>query len=127
MPLPSRAVNRRSVIQTSGEPGDLSKRRPTDSGSERPSPRQPASRFQPGDSATGAWGDTPGTTSQSISLGERPARWVAPELADPVDPVEGGQREDVEELGASRRREGLEALAEGLLHVLEGHDRTLVR
>jgi hypothetical protein len=28
----------------------------------------------------------------------------------------------VEELGASGRREGLEALAEGLLHLLERHD-----
>jgi hypothetical protein len=27
----------------------------------------------------------------------------------------------VEQLGASRRREGLEAFAEGLLHLVEGH------
>jgi hypothetical protein len=32
----------------------------------------------------------------------------------------------VEEFGASCRREGIEALAEGLLHLLEGHVTTLV-
>jgi hypothetical protein len=41
--------------------------------------------------------------------------------ADPVDAVEVG-REGVQEFGASRRWEGLEALAEGLLYLLERHD-----
>jgi hypothetical protein len=34
-------------------------------------------------------------------LGEGAALWVAPELADPVDPVEVGEPEDVEEFGMS--------------------------
>jgi DNA-binding NarL/FixJ family response regulator len=51
----------------------------------------------------------------------------APERADRVGAVEVGEAEDVEELGASRMREGLEALAECLLHLLEDHDGTLVR
>jgi len=33
----------------------------------------------------------------------------------------------MKEFGPSRRREGLEALAEGLLHLLEGHGWTVVR
>jgi hypothetical protein len=52
---------------------------------------------------------------------------VTPELADPLDAVEVGKAEDVEEFGASPRREGLEALAQGLLHLLEGHAWTVVR
>jgi hypothetical protein len=34
---------------------------------------------------------------------------VAPELADPVGAVEVWEAEDVDEFGASRRREGLKA------------------
>src|SRR5262245_66379280 len=54
-------------------------------------------------------------------LAELPRLWVAPELADQLDPVEVGQARDVEEFGACRRREGLEAIAEGGLHFVEGH------
>jgi hypothetical protein len=43
-------------------------------------------------------------------LAEGPRLGVAPELADPVGSVEVGQHEDVEQLGASGRREGLQAL-----------------
>jgi hypothetical protein len=35
--------------------------------------------------------------------------------------------EDVKEFGTSRRRECLEPLAEGVLHLLESHGQTLVR
>jgi hypothetical protein len=38
--------------------------------------------------------------SQSIRSSASAARWVAPELADPVGPLEVGQHEDVEQLGA---------------------------
>jgi hypothetical protein len=47
--------------------------------------------------------------------------WVAPELADPLDSVEIGEAQDVEEFGASRRREGLETSPESRLNLLEGH------
>ena len=36
-------------------------------------------------------------------LGEGAALWIAPELSDPVGPVEVGEHEDVEELGATSR------------------------
>jgi len=35
---------------------------------------------------------------------------VAPELSDPVGAVEVGEHEDVEELGAGSRAEGVQAL-----------------
>ena len=54
-------------------------------------------------------------------LAERPRRRARPELADPVRPVEVGQPEDVQELDAGCLREGLDPLAERLLHLLEGH------
>jgi hypothetical protein len=56
-------------------------------------------------------------------LGEGPALRVGPELADPVGTLEVGKHEDVEKLGASRRREGLEALPERVLHLLEDHGK----
>ena len=43
-------------------------------------------------------------------LGEGSALGVAPELADPVRPLEVGEHEDVEQLGAGSRTEGVEAL-----------------
>jgi hypothetical protein len=43
-------------------------------------------------------------------LRERPALRLAPELADPSGTVEVGEHEDVEQLGASGRREGVEAV-----------------
>jgi hypothetical protein len=42
-------------------------------------------------------------------LGEGAALRVAPELADPPGPLEVGQHEDVEQLGAWSRSEGLQA------------------
>src|SRR5215216_3787112 len=42
-------------------------------------------------------------------------------------PLEVGEHQEVEELGAGTGAERLKALAERLLHLLEGHDRTLVR
>jgi hypothetical protein len=41
-------------------------------------------------------------------LGEGAALGVAPELADPVGPLEVGEHEDVEQLGAGSRTEGVE-------------------
>jgi hypothetical protein len=43
-------------------------------------------------------------------LGEGAALRVAPELADPVGPVEVGEHENVEQLGAGSRAEGVQAL-----------------
>ncbi len=43
-------------------------------------------------------------------LGEVATLWVAPELADPVGSLEVGEHQDVEELGAGGRSEGVEAL-----------------
>jgi hypothetical protein len=52
------------------------------------------------------------SSSQSIrSFGEGPALRVAPELADPVGPVEVGQHQDVEKLGAGSGTERVEPLA----------------
>jgi hypothetical protein len=45
-------------------------------------------------------------------LAEGPGLRVPPEGADRVGAVEVGEAEDVTEFGASRRREGLEALTE---------------
>jgi hypothetical protein len=44
-------------------------------------------------------------------LGEGAALRVAPELADPVGAVEVGEHENVEQLGAGSRAEGVEALS----------------
>jgi hypothetical protein len=52
-------------------------------------------------------------------LAEGPGLRVPPELADPLGPVEVRETEDVEELGASRWGEGLEACPEPRLHLLE--------
>ncbi len=46
-----------------------------------------------------------------------PARW---NFAHPVRSVEVGQHENVQELGASGRRESIDALSERLLHLVEG-------
>jgi hypothetical protein len=61
------------------------------------------------------------SSSQSISSSAKAALWVAPELSDPVGPVEVGEHQDVEQLGASRRREGLEAGSEIRFDLIEGH------
>jgi hypothetical protein len=53
------------------------------------------------------------SSSRSISNSPKVRRLrVPPELADPVGAVEIGEAEDVDELGASGRREGLEAGSE---------------
>jgi hypothetical protein len=54
-------------------------------------------------------------------LGEGAALWVAPELSDPVGSLEVGEHEDVEEFGASGRRECFEASPERRLDLLEGY------
>jgi hypothetical protein len=43
-------------------------------------------------------------------LGEGPALWVSPELADPVGSLEVGEHEDVEQLGARSGTERVQAL-----------------
>jgi hypothetical protein len=48
-------------------------------------------------------------------LGEGAALWVAPELSDPVGSLEVGEHEDVEQLGAGSRAEGVQALLETAL------------
>ena len=48
-------------------------------------------------------------------LGERPALWVAPELADPVGSLEVGEHQDMEQLGAGSGTEGVQALSEPAL------------
>ena|SRR5215207_3363229 len=45
-------------------------------------------------------------------LGEGPRLRVPPELADPVGSLEVGEHQDVEQLGAGSRSEGVQALAE---------------
>ena len=55
-------------------------------------------------------------------LGEGATLRVAPELADPVGPIEVGEAENVEEFGASRRRESLETSPEPCLNLLVGHE-----
>jgi hypothetical protein len=56
-------------------------------------------------------------------LGEASALRVAPELADPVVSLEVGEHQDVEQLGAGSRTEGVKALTEPALEPegLTGH------
>jgi hypothetical protein len=53
-----------------------------------------------------------------VSGSVQPARAGSLGGADPVGSVEVGKHQDVKQLGASRRREGLEASPEGLLHLV---------
>jgi hypothetical protein len=48
---------------------------------------------------------------------------VAPSLAEPFGSVEVGKTKDVQEFDARRGRQGYDALAEGVFHLLEGHGR----
>ena len=48
-------------------------------------------------------------------LGEGATLRVAPELADPVSSLEVGQHEDVEQLGAGSRTEGVETLVQSAI------------
>jgi hypothetical protein len=51
------------------------------------------------------------SSSQSISSSAKGAAFrVAPKLADPIGPLEVGEHEDVEQLGAGSGAEGVEAL-----------------
>jgi hypothetical protein len=59
-------------------------------------------------------------------LAEGPRLRAPPERADRVGAVEVGESEDVDRFGASRWREGFDALEEGLLHLLEGHGGKVV-
>jgi hypothetical protein len=61
--------------------------------------------------------------SSSRSIGncaEGPGLRMAPEGADPIGAVEVREAENVEEFGASCRREGIEALAEYSVRVARG-------
>jgi hypothetical protein len=62
------------------------------------------------------------SSSQSDQqLGEGAGLRVPPELADPVGPVEVGEHQDVEELGAGSRPERAESLTELTLALLQVH------
>ena len=62
------------------------------------------------------------SSSRSISSSAKAtALWVAPELADPVGSLEVGKHQDVEQLGAGSGAEGVQALTELALDVLEIH------
>jgi hypothetical protein len=60
-------------------------------------------------------------------LGEGATLRVAPELADPVGSLEVGEHEDVEQLGARSRPEGLKALREATLKVIRSIGKSLRR
>jgi hypothetical protein len=66
------------------------------------------------------------SSSQSDQqLGEGAGLRVPPELADPVGPVEVGEHQDVEELGAGSRPERAESLLESALEFVWAHRRSL--
>jgi hypothetical protein len=54
-------------------------------------------------------------------LGEGATLRVAPELADPVGPLEVGQHQDVEQFGAACGAERVEALSESALALIGSH------
>ena len=54
-------------------------------------------------------------------LGEGAALRVAPELADPVGPLEVGEHQDVEQFGAGSGTEGVQALSESALEFIGSH------
>ena len=64
-------------------------------------------------------------------LGEGAALRVAPELADPVGPLEVGEHQDVEQLGAGSRPEGVQAFTESAFELIGAqmriHDLRLCR
>jgi hypothetical protein len=71
--------------------------------------------------------DSGATLSSSRSISNSPNSRVSgcpPELADPLDPVQVRETLDVEELGASGRRQCLEAVPERVLHLLKDHGWT---
>jgi hypothetical protein len=54
-------------------------------------------------------------------LGERPRLRVPPELAEAVGALEVGEHQDVEQLGAGSRTEGVHPIAQDSLDVLQVH------
>jgi hypothetical protein len=58
-------------------------------------------------------------------LGERPRLRVSPVRADCIGPVEVGEHEDMEKLGAWSRAESVQALPEAALEFIESHGRRL--
>jgi hypothetical protein len=70
-------------------------------------------------------------SSSSTSISNSPNCRVSgcpPELADPIGAVEVREAEGVKEFGASWQAEGLEAIPQPRLHLVEGQEpRTLVR
>jgi hypothetical protein len=56
-------------------------------------------------------------------LGEGPCLGVAPELSDPVGPVEVGKHEDVKEFGAGSGTQSVEAFAESAFELIRSHGR----
>jgi hypothetical protein len=54
-------------------------------------------------------------------LGEGAALRVGPELADPLGPPEGREHEDVEQLGAGSRPEGVQAGTESAIELVGSH------
>jgi hypothetical protein len=72
----------------------------------------------------------PTSTARSVrllaidqELGERAALRVAPELADPVGTLEVGQHQDVQELVAWSRAEGVQARPSSALELVGTHGR----
>jgi hypothetical protein len=67
-----------------------------------------------------------------VLLGTRPSAGVlvcrsdgVVKPADPVDPVEVGKHQDVEQLGAGSRTEGIETLSESMLELVGLTDKRL--
>jgi hypothetical protein len=54
-------------------------------------------------------------------LGEGAALRVAPELSDPVGPLEVGEHQDVEQLGVACGAEGVEAFSDSALELIRAH------
>ena len=54
-------------------------------------------------------------------LGEGAALRVAPELSDPVGPLEVGEHQDVEQLGAASRAKGVQACSQSSLELIGLH------
>jgi phage repressor protein C with HTH and peptisase S24 domain len=74
-------------------------------------PTQPGSRSMPTSTAQSTRSSSQSISSSAKALLSR----EAPELTDRVGSLEVGQHEDVEELGAGSRSEGVEAFAESTL------------
>ena len=60
-------------------------------------------------------------------LTEGPRLRVPPELTDPVGPIEVGETEYVQELGACRRAERIETFSDSAFELIGSHGRRLRR